>query len=155
NGVPFTIALQPGFAAGTRIEFALSVSTAQGNTTLLFSLVSGTPVATTIFSENFGSVSAGSLPTGWSTFHAGGTPTVRWTTSTSVPQAPGGNALFHINANDGGGDSTRWERALSPSIGVPANASFATLDFDVWYNTEDDPNFGVLAYDGFLLRIVD
>ena len=38
---------------------------------------------------------------------------------------------------------------------VPANASFATLDFDVWYNTEDDPDFNLLAYDGFFLRIAD
>ena len=156
NNTAFVVNLQPGFVAGTRIQFTLSVTTDQGNANLAFSLTTGTPVATTVFSENFNSVSAGSLPANWSTAHVGGTNTVKWTTSTSVPGAVGGNALFHVNANDGRfGDSTRWERVFSPQINVPSTASYATVDFDVWYNTEDDPDFNTLAYDGFLLSILD
>ena len=30
-----------------------------------------------------------------------------------------------------------------------------TVDFDVCYDTEDDPVLPVLAYDGFFLRITD
>ena len=155
NAAQFVVSLDPAFVVGTTIEFSLAVSTAQGSTTLLFAQRTGTPIATTIFSENFDGVSPGSLPAGWTTTHGGGNNTVPWTTINSVPNAPDGNALFHINANDGGGDSTRWERAFSPSIAVPANASYATLDFDVWYNTEDDPDFNILAYDGFFLRVTD
>jgi len=160
NAAPFVVSLQPGFVAGTRIEFSLTVSTDQGTATLLFSLPTGTPAATTIFSESFDSVPAGSLPAGWSAAHGGGNNSVAWTTSSTVPGAPDGNALFHVNAEDGRivngmRDSTRWERALSPQIAVPTNASYATLDFDVWYNTENDPDFSVLAYDGFFLRIAD
>lgn len=154
NTTAFGVTLQPGFVAGTRIQFTLSLTTDQGSSTLSFSLTTGTPVATTIFSENFTSVSPGSLPVNWSTAHLGGNNTVPWTTSSSVPGAPGGNALFHANAKDGGADSTRWERVFSPQVTIPANASYATLDFDAWYNTEDDPDFNTLAYDGFLLTLV-
>jgi hypothetical protein len=156
NASPFIVSLQPDVIPGTIIEFSLTVNTSQGSTVLRFSQPTGTPVATTIFSENFDGVSAGSLPAGWTTTHGGGNNTVPWTTSSSVPAAPDGNALFHVNANDGTGqDSTRWERVFSPSIDVPANASFVLLNFDVWFNTEDDPDFNILAYDGFFLRVAD
>src|SRR5262249_1153175 len=105
---------------------------------------------------NFNGVSAGSLPASWTTSHGGGNNTVPWTISSSVPAAPGGNALFHVNASDGvGRDSTRWERIFSPSVSAPAIASLVLLDFDVWYNTEDDPDFNILAYDGLFLRVAD
>jgi hypothetical protein len=153
---PFSVQLQGGFVTGTIIEFTLTVNTAQGTTTLLFSEPTGTPVATTVFSENFNGVTGGSLPAGWTTSHGGGNNVVPWTTSTSVPSAPDSNALFHVNARDGiANNPTRWERVFSPSIAIPAGASYATLDFDVWYNTEDDPDFNVLAYDGFFLRLID
>jgi hypothetical protein len=38
---------------------------------------------------------------------------------------------------------------------VPADADLVVLDFNVCYDTEDDPNFNVLAYDGFFLRVTD
>ncbi|MBZ5535450.1 MAG: putative Ig domain-containing protein [Acidobacteriia bacterium] len=38
---------------------------------------------------------------------------------------------------------------------IPASAEDITLDFDICYDTEDDPNFNVLAYDGATLRISD
>jgi hypothetical protein len=156
NAAPFVLNLQPDLVPGTTIEFSLTVNTTQGSTVLKFSVPTGTPIATTIFFENFDGVTSGNLPAGWTTSHGGGNNTVPWTTSSSVPAAPDGNALFHVNASDGTGqDSTRWERVFSPSIIVPANASFALLDFDVWYNTEDDPDFNILAYDGFFLRVAD
>ncbi|HVT16864.1 MAG TPA: hypothetical protein VHQ90_11900 [Thermoanaerobaculia bacterium] len=72
--------------------------------------------------------------------------------------ATGGSGK-HVNANDGPGPgpntNTRFERLFSPLINVPANADYVTLDFDVCYDTEDDPNFNILAYDGFLVRVTD
>src|SRR4029077_10815181 len=47
------------------------------------------------------------------------------------------------------------ELLCSPLISVPPGTDYVTLDFDVCYDTEDDPNFNILAYDGFLLRITD
>jgi hypothetical protein len=155
NAAPYVVNLQPGFVPGTRIEFALSVNSAQGNANLLFAQPTGTPLVTTVFSENFDGVAPGSLPTGWTTNHGGGNSTVPWTTVTNVPNAPGGNALFHINANDDPTDPMRWERAFGPSINIPTNAAYVMLDFDVWYNTEDDTDFNILAYDGFTLRVTD
>ncbi len=156
NTVPFTVQLQPGFPVGATIEFSLTVTSSQGSATLLFSQTTGTPSSTVLWSEDFSGVSPGALPSGWTASHVGGNNTVPWTTRNNVPGAPGGNALFHINANDGsGGDNTRWERASSPSIAIPTNAAYVTLDFDLWYDTEDDPDFNILAYDGATLRILD
>ena len=90
------------FTPGTPIEFSLAVTTAQGSTTLLFTQSTGTPVATTIFSESFNGVAPGSLPPGWQTLHAGGNNTVPWTTSNTFCGTTS-NALFHTNANDGVG----------------------------------------------------
>jgi hypothetical protein len=157
NASAYAYAVSPAFVPGTKIELSLVVTTAQGSTTLLFTQNTGTPVATTIFSENFNGVSAGTLPAGWTTIHAGGANTVPWTTSSSFCGTTS-NGLFHINANDGvggTGNPSRFERAASPSITIPGNAQYVTLDFDVCYDTEDDPNFNVLAYDGGLLRITD
>jgi hypothetical protein len=159
NATPFLVTLQPDFAMGTTIEFKLTVTTDQGSTTLLFSQPTGTPVATTLLSENFNGVAVGSLPVGWTAFHQGGNNTVPWITTNNVPAAPDGNALFHINAEDGlSGDGTRWERAVSPSFVIPTNSSFVTLDFDIWTDTEDDtysPGFNVSCFDGATLRITD
>src|SRR5207253_2012464 len=112
------------------------------------------PRATTVFQENFDSTTPGTLPAGWLTQHVGGINTVPWTTSSTFNA--GNNGAFHINANDGfRGDSTRWERLLSPLIVVPAGSEYVSLDFDARYDTQDDTNFNILAYDGFLLRIGD
>jgi hypothetical protein len=155
NTTNFVVKLAPSFVPGTKIEFSLAVVTAQGGTTLLFTQNTGTPVATTIFSENFDGVASGSLPAGWTTIHAGGNNTVPWTTSSTALGAAS-NGLFHINANDGlSGNHTRFERVASPNIVIPNNAEYVTLDFDIAYDTENDPNFNVLAYDGADLRITD
>jgi hypothetical protein len=82
---------------------------------------------------------------------------VPWTTSASFATSLCGtsNGAFHQNANDGTPANTRFERLFSPVFNVPANAGYVTVDFDVCYDTEDDPSFNILAYDGLLLRVTD
>jgi hypothetical protein len=48
-----------------------------------------------------------------------------------------------------------WHRLFSPAFQVPPDAEYVTVDFDVCYDTEDDPSFDVLAYDGLFLRVTD
>jgi len=166
----FAIQVSPGFLAGTKIELLLDISSSGKHRTLPFSLYTGTPVATQIFAENFDEATGGSLPDGWTTLHAGPAPPVNitpvpdgyivpWITRASFCGVTS-NGLFHVNANDGPRingslNPTRWERAISPSITVPANAEYVTLDFDICYDTEDDPIFPVTDYDGVVLRIRD
>jgi hypothetical protein len=164
NSQTFVFTLSPGFVPGTNIDLTLAVSTGQGSVTLSpigsqlgLTMPTGTPVVTTFFSENFDGVAPGALPAGWTTIHVGGTPTVPWTTNNTFCNT-GSNALFHQNANDGTGGTgnpTRFERVASPNITIPANAQYVTIDFDVCYDTEEDPNYNVLGYDGADLRITD
>ncbi|HZX43339.1 MAG TPA: hypothetical protein VFE93_15975, partial [Myxococcaceae bacterium] len=44
---------------------------------------------------------------------------------------------------------------FSPLFNVPAEAEYVTVEFDVCYDTEEDPFLNILAYDGFLLRVTD
>jgi hypothetical protein len=165
NLLDYVVQIAPSFTPGTKIEFSLAVTTAQGNATLLFTMDTGTPVPTTIFAENFDGVTPGALPAGWGTIHQGGTNTVPWTTAalstlavTGCANASAlGNVLFHINANDAT-NPTRFERVATPNIVIPADAQYVTLDMDTCYDTEDDNTYGpngVLAYDGMTLRITD
>lgn len=157
NNTDYMLQLSPGFVPGTHIELVLSVSSAQGNNTLLFTQATGTPGATVLLSENFNGVAPGALPAGWATSHAGGANIVPWTTNNTF-FGTSSNAAFHANANDGvggTGNPTRFERLFSPAFVVPANAEYVTVDMDVAYDTEDDPSFNILAYDGFLLRVTD
>jgi hypothetical protein len=164
----FVVSLLPSFVAGTAIEFRLDVHSADfGAATLWHTQFTGTPVPTEIFSENFDGVDPGVLPPGWTAAHGAPPPPmpppavmiVPWTTSNTFC-GTGSNGAFHQNANDGPGDPdqfvhTRWERLFSPSFVVPADAEYVTVDFDVCYDTEEDPNFNVLGYDGFFLRVLD
>lgn len=156
GGLDFVLQLSPTFVPGTPIELVLDVTSGEGSVRLLLTQSTGTPIGTTIFSEDFDSVSPGSLPAGWVVAHGGGANVVPWTTSSTFP-GTSSNGAFHQNAEDGpkGGSPTRWERLFSPVITVPANADYVTADFDVAYDTEEDPNFNVLAYDGFFLRYTD
>jgi hypothetical protein len=83
---------------------------------------------------------------------------VPWRTSNTFCGTTSGVA-FHQNAADGPGPSpfsnTRWERLLSPAFVVPGNSEYVTVDMDVCHDSEDDPNFNILAYDGFFLRVTD
>ncbi|MBV9269122.1 MAG: exo-alpha-sialidase [Acidobacteriaceae bacterium] len=112
----------------------------------------------TLLYETFDTVAPGSLPAGWTAAHGAGANVIPWTTSKSF--APGicgaSNAAFHQNANDSTTkDQARWERLFSPRMTVPASAKFVSVDFDVCYDTEDDPILNVLAYDGLFLRLTD
>jgi hypothetical protein len=155
----FILQVSSGFNPGTPIELSLAVSSAQGSTIALLTVQTGTPVYATLLSEDFDGVSPGALPSGWTSSHGDGLNIVPWITSNTFATTLCGtsNKAFHTNANDGpaGGDPTRWERLFSPVVTVPADAQYVTLEFDVCYDTEDDPNFRVLAYDGLFLRITD
>jgi hypothetical protein len=161
--LPVTLFVGSKFVAGTPIDIALHVAQGAplGFVTLHAVVDTGTRTATPIFAENFDAVAPGTLPAGWVAAHGGGKNVVPWTTSSSFCGKLS-NGAFHVNANDGpvGADGTpgnpsRWERLISPTITVPADAGDVTLEFDVCYDTEDDPSFNVQAYDGFFLRIFD
>jgi hypothetical protein len=159
NTHDFVLQVAPTFVPGSPIELVLNVQGEEhGSATLLHTLFTGTPSATTIFSENFNGTAPGSLPAGWTAAHAGGANVVPWTTSSTFCGTTS-NAAFHQNAADGPGPgpftNTRFERLFSPVFAVPANAEYVTLDMDVCYDTEDDPNFNIQAFDGFLVRLTD
>ena len=159
NESPLVLRIDPSFVPGTPIELALEVQSAKhASMTLLHTLFTGTPQATTLLSEDFNGVLPGLLPLGWTASHGGGANTVRWTTNSTFC-SNNSNAAFHQNAADGPGPgpftNTRFERLFSPPFLVPGNAEYVTIDMDVCYDTEDDPNFNILAYDGFTLRVTD
>jgi hypothetical protein len=158
NEDDFVLKIHRTFTPGTPIELALKVGGEHGHVTLLHTLFAGTPKATTLLRENFDTTAPGMLPPGWVTSHAGGANTVPWTTSNTFCNA-NSNAAFHQNAADGPGPgpntNTRFERLFSPVFDVPADADYVTIDMDVCYDTEDDPAFNILAFDGFLLRVTD
>jgi len=159
NSHDFVLQISPSFVPGTPIELTLEAQGDEdGSATLLYTQFTGTPSATTIFAENFDGVAPGTLPAGWVRSHAGGANVVPWTTSSTFCGTTS-NAAFHQNANDGPGPgpntNTRFERLFTPLFVVPANAEYVTIDMDVCYDTEDDPNFNILAYDGFLVRVTD
>ncbi len=161
GSLTYLVKLMPSFAAGSQINLRLQTfGRFDGGGqfdlgTLRHVLNTGTPVATTLLSENFDAATGGALPAGWTSAHGGGANVVPWITSNTFCGA-GNNAAFHQDANDNGaGDPTRWERLFSPAITVPADSSYVTVDFDVCTLTEFDPNFNVTAYDGLTLRILD
>jgi hypothetical protein len=124
---------------------------------------SGTPVLTPLFSEDFEGAATGALPAGWIAAHGGGANIVPWTSRKGFCADNATNAGFHINAADGPApvppattqNDTRWERLISPTIRVPADAAYLQVELDVCYDTEEDTFYNVLAYDGLFLRITD
>jgi hypothetical protein len=155
----FVLKTLPGFVPGTPIELTIRTESDNGGSTVLHNtLFTGTPIPTQIFAENFDEATPGTLPPGWLTVHGAGANVVPWTSRNDFCGSTS-NAAFHINANDGatGKSPSRWERLISPSTGIaiPANTEYVTLDFDVCYDTEDDPNFNIQAYDGAFLRVTD
>jgi len=158
NSLGYALKLLPGFKAGTPIKLRLlTIGRFGGGVvdlgTLRTSLDTGTPRATTLLAENFNAAPVGTLPVDWTAAHGGGNSTVPWTTSNTFCGTS--NAAFHVNAIDDATDPTRWERLFSKSFTVPADADYVTVDFDVCTDTEFDPSFAVLAYDGMLLRVTD
>ncbi len=152
----YIITTGPSFVPGTFITLQLNVTSDQGSTTLLTDLTTGHGVGTVFFSENFNSVTPGTLPAGWANSFVSGYNNVPWTTSSTRLYAGGNNSLFHQNAEDGPlyGYGIRYQRVFAPTLVIPAN-DYITLDFDVAYNLEDDPNYNVLAFDGMTVRLWD
>jgi hypothetical protein len=150
NTSNYVLALSPGFIPGTPIELELAVTAAGGTVRLRYTQTTGTFLSTTLLSQNF---DAGAP--GWATAHGAGDNTVPWTLNTTF--CGSSPKLFHQNANDApaGGNPTRWERLFSPTLVIPADAQTVEVEFDVCYDTEDDPNLRRLAYDGFFLRVTD
>ena len=156
NRRDFVLSLLPSFVPGTPIEFRWNVRSADyGTAALLYTQLTGTPVATLLLSENFDGIAPGTLPAGWLAVHGGGPVTVPWTTVNSF--CGPSNGAFHANDNVGTSplERSRFERLFSPVFAVSSDAEYLTVDFDVCYDTEEDPNFGVRAYDGFFLRLAD
>jgi hypothetical protein len=78
-----------------------------------------------------------------------------WTTSNTFCGTTS-NGAFHVNNFDPAPASdSRWHRLFSPTFVVPADASYVVVEFDVCYDTENDPVLPVTAYDGFFLRVAD
>ena len=165
NTPSYQIQLSSSFVPGTEIELELQVTAdgGDGRSTLLrHTLFTGTPDATPLIEEDFEGFSSGLPPCGpgvttWCTQHlAPAGSIVPWTTNNSFC-GTSGYAAYHTNADDGPAANrhARIERLFSPTVTVPADADYVTLEFDVCYNTEEDPTFKVLAYDGFFLRVLD
>ena len=155
--LPFALALSKSFVPGTPIELEFHVGDLfSGQTTLHATLDTGTPVETVLLTENFDGVAPGALPAGWNAIHSLGPNVVPWTTSSTFCGTKS-NAAFHVNASDGtdAAGNARFERLFAPALTIPADAEYVTVDFDVCYDTEDDPAFNIQAYDGLFLRFTD
>lgn len=155
NTTEFALSLAPNFIPGTPIELKLAVTANGGTAVLNYTQPTGTLLTTTLLVERFDSAAPGTLPAGWRSLHGAGGNTVPWVANNTFCGASG--KAFHPNANDGlaEDDNSRWERLASPSISIPGDAQSVEVEFDVCYNTEEDPNLRYLAYDGFFLRVTD
>lgn len=153
NSRPFRVRLLNRFVRGTPIELELTVISTRGLARLRHTLFTGTPQETTLLEEDFETVAPGTLPAGWVAVHGFGARSVPWTTSNTFCGGAS-NGAFNENANSPT-PRTRWERLVSPSFIVPAEAEYVVVEFDVCYDTEDDPVLPTTAYDGFFLRVTD
>jgi hypothetical protein len=155
NLTEYVVNVPAGFNAGRPIELELNVTAGGSETALRFQQRTGTPLYATLLTENFDGVPAGTLPFGWEKSHGAGDNEVAWRTSGTF--CGPSNKAFHQNASDGpaGGSPARWERLFSPVVKVPSNSDYVMLEFDVCYDTEDDPVLRVQAYDGLFLRVTD
>ena len=153
---PFFLFTRPSFVPGTSIELKLEIwSDDHQRTVLRRTLFTGTPQPTVLISENFDGSSA--LPAGWrAVVGAESTPMMpNWRIEPGSPSTPGfcatqSNGAFHTNTA-----GSNWHRLFSPTFAVPADAEYVTVDFDVCYDTEDEPIMKIWAYDGVFLRVTD
>ncbi|HXU46223.1 MAG TPA: hypothetical protein VN783_11910 [Thermoanaerobaculia bacterium] len=152
---PFKFTLGPAFVPGTEIDFNLALTSTQGTTEIPLTVDTGTPgTMTSLLSENFEGVTPPALPAGWTLSNGGpASPDDPWLTAAAPLAGTASNWLFH----DNDGSVEEFRRAFSPVIAIPAAAgnSYVLLDFDIRYNTEDEPTQVVQAYDGLTLRITD
>ena len=154
NRVPFFLFTRPSFTPGTPIELQLEIFSDDHNVTVLrHTLFTGTPQPTVLLSENFDGSTG--LPTGWRAVAQTGPTIPNWTVVAGSPSAPGfcgttSNGAFQVNTA-----GSAWHRLFSPAFSVPADAEYVTVDFDVCYDTEDEPLLNIWAYDGLFLRVTD
>jgi hypothetical protein len=129
----FTFTVSPAAACGSSITSTFQVQDGATSFNFTRSYTVGAPAS---HSQNFNSVTAPALPTGWTSTQSGvGTG---WTTVTTTP-ASAPNAAFAGNPNNIG-EST----LTSPTWNV--TTSTARLDFKINYDTES-------GYDGAVLEI--
>ncbi len=152
NTTDFIVTLSPAFVPGTPIVLQLTASANGASSKLFYTQPTGTVLKTTLLSENFDGVAPGSLPPGWRSAHGTGENYVPWVTSKTF--CGSSNKAFHQDAIDAN-DPTRWERLFSPVLTIPPDAKDVEVEYDVCYDTENDPNLRYLAYDGFFLRVTD
>ena len=138
NLTPFQLSSSAGLSCGSTVNLSLSMN-ATGMVVpqvLPLSFVVGRPSFP--FSENFDAVTAGTLPSGWTTEQTGTAPAAWTTSATGADSAP--NAAFTNGRNQAGSNSL-----VTPSIALPAGSTPAVLRFRHTLNFET-PNWdgGVL-----------
>jgi len=154
NRFPFFLFTRASFQAGTPIDLQLEIFSDDHQSTILrHTIFTGTPQATVLVSESFdGSTS---IPAGWRAVAQTGDPAINWRIEPGSPSTPGfcgttSNGAFHVNTN-----GSAWQRLFSPAFSVPADSQWVTVEFDVCYDTEDEPLLNIWAYDGLFLRVTD
>lgn len=144
NGTPVTqsFTFTAGGTCGGTIAATLQLQDGVANLgTISYIIPLG--VTTGIFTQNFDSVSAPSLPAGWTTSASGGQS--NWVTSTTLADsAP--NAAYSPDPGIIG-----LNELDSPSI--PINSAFARLSFRQNYNLSASGIDGSIGYDGAVLEI--
>lgn len=137
----FTFTVNPGLTCGSGIT--LTFTLADGATTfpnVVQNYSTGAPAA--IFAQNFDSVTAPALPTGWTNVQTSGTG-ITWRTSTttpnSSPNAAFANEIASVNA------------AALVTSAIAINSSSAQISFRNRFNLEDSTTAGV-GYDGTVLE---
>ena len=154
NRFPFFLFTRSSFQAGTPIDLELEIFSDDHQTTILrHTIFTGTPQATVLVSESFdGSTS---IPAGWRAVAQTGAAAINWRIEPGSPTSPGfcgttSNGAFHVNTA-----GSAWQRLFSPAFAVPADSQWVTVEFDVCYDTEDEPLLNIWAYDGLFLRVTD
>ncbi|WP_437970440.1 hypothetical protein WMF04_14615 [Sorangium sp. So ce260] len=152
SDAPFLLTTARDFAPGSPIELTLTVSSAQGTIELPIQLETGVPgAADVLLREDFDAAGAPALPSGWQSVRDGGPASVSpWVVAQTL--TPGNNAAFHDEE-----PATSHVALLSPAVTIPEGSgeSHVTLDFDLTYELEDDPQRLVQAFDGLTLRVED
>ncbi|WP_434047063.1 MULTISPECIES: hypothetical protein [Sorangium] len=149
---PFLLRTDRDFTPGAPIDLTLTVSSDQGTIALSIQLETGGPgTPDVLLREDFDAASAPALPSGWQSERAGGpASTSTWVVAQTL--TAGNNAAFHDEE-----PTTAHVTLVSPAVTIPEGSgnSSVTLDFDLTYELEDDPQKLVQAFDGLTLRVED
>ena len=129
--ISFTIPVNA--PCGSSLTLTFNVTSSLGATSFIRQIIIGRPIIT--FTENFDSVTAPTLPTGWTTTQTGA-GTLFVTTAATFDTAP--NSVFTTDPSTIGGGA----ELTSPEISISAAA--ATISFRNKYDTEAGWDGGVL-----------